>query len=255
MKKTIALLLTFAVFFSFAACRKDNASTPATTTASTATEKVYAATTNCLVTDEATAAQSVSAKEKTTLFSKVITTVTTTLKLTATTAKSTTNAPVTTVRKTTTVTTTAEEKNICTISINCTQIINNKNKLKAEKAAFVPDNGEILKAVTVEFNEGETAFDILKRVCSEYTCNDNCRYCQDTGIQLEYEFTLGYNNYYIEGIHQIYEKDCGSKSGWMYEVNGTFPNYGCSSYTVENGDIIEFVYTLNLGEDIGTPTN
>ncbi len=139
----------------------------------------------------------------------------------------------------------------CTISISCAEILNNKDKLKEGKESFVPYDGVLLKAVTVEFQNGETAFDILKRACQNNVCADNCQYCQSGGIQLEYEFTPGFDNYYVEGIHQIYEKDCGAKSGWMYKVNGVFPSYGCSDYTVKNGDRIEFVYTCDLGGDIG----
>ena len=60
-----------------------------------------------------------------------------------------------------------------------------------------------------------------------------------------------YGSYYIEGINQLYEFDCGQNSGWMYCVNGWFPNYGCSSYTVEDGDVIEWRYTCDLGSDVG----
>ncbi len=37
----------------------------------------------------------------------------------------------------------------------------------------------------------------------------------------------------------------------MYSVNGIFPSVGCSSYELETGDNIEFIYTCNFGEDIG----
>lgn len=147
--------------------------------------------------------------------------------------------------------TTTAAKKYCTISINCAKLMENEDKLKSGKKSFVPSNGEILKTVTVEFEDGETAFDVLCRVCQTHSCADNCQYCRSSGIQLEYEYTPGFNNYYIEGIHQIYEKDCGSKSGWMYRINGIFPNYGCSEYTLEDGDKIEFIYTCDLGEDIG----
>lgn len=147
--------------------------------------------------------------------------------------------------------TTAPKKNVCTISINCAEILKNENKLKSSKKAFVPSDGVILKTVTVEFEEGDTVFDILCRVCKSQTCYDDCRYCKADGIQLEYEYTPGYENYYVEGIHQIYEKDCGSKSGWMYKVNGVFPNYGCSEYALKDSDKIEFIYTCELGKDIG----
>ena len=146
---------------------------------------------------------------------------------------------------------TEPQKLRCTISIDCSTILNNKDNLKNGKDLFVPADGKILKTVTVEFEQGETVFDILKRVCANNHCSGNCQYCQSSGIQLEYSYSGSYGNYYIEGIHQIYEKDCGSKSGWMFKVNGVFPNVGCSSYTVKNGDKIEWLYTCDLGEDIG----
>ena len=37
----------------------------------------------------------------------------------------------------------------------------------------------------------------------------------------------------------------------MYKVNGWFPNYGCSSYYLKDGDVIEWVYTCDLGKDVG----
>ena len=39
--------------------------------------------------------------------------------------------------------------------------------------------------------------------------------------------------------------------GWMYKVNGWFPNYGCSRYQLKEGDTIEWVYTCDLGVDVG----
>ena len=41
------------------------------------------------------------------------------------------------------------------------------------------------------------------------------------------------------------------KSGWMYSVNGVFPNYGASSYNLRMETRIEWVYTCNLGDDVG----
>ena len=61
-----------------------------------------------------------------------------------------------------------------------------------------------------------------------------------------------YDSYYIEGINNLYEFDCGSESGWMYKVNGWFPNYGCSAYPLKDGDVIVWCYTCNgLGADVG----
>lgn len=128
----------------------------------------------------------------------------------------------------------------CTISIRCETILDNMENLTSGKEKYVPSNGVILSPSTVEFKDGETVFDVLKRVCSA------------AGIQLEYSWTPMYDSYYIEGINQLYEFDCGNESGWMYKVNGWFPNYGCSSYNLKNGDNIVWVYTCNgLGADVG----
>ena len=61
-----------------------------------------------------------------------------------------------------------------------------------------------------------------------------------------------YDSYYIEGINHLYEFDCGEQSGWMYKVNEWFPNYGCSSYELSDGDVIVWCYTCKgLGTDVG----
>lgn len=128
----------------------------------------------------------------------------------------------------------------CTITIQCDTILENMNQLKPEKTGYVPSDGVILTTSKVEFTEGETVFDVLKRAC------------QRTDIPLEYSFTPLYNSYYIEGINHLYEFDCGDESGWMYKVNGWFPNYGCSSYELCDGDNIVWCYTCNgLGNDVG----
>lgn len=127
----------------------------------------------------------------------------------------------------------------CTFSISCATVLDNMDNLDNSKKEIIPNDGWILKPVKVTFNEGESVFDVLKQVC------------KDNEIQLEFSFTPIYNSSYIEGINNLYEFDCGSLSGWMYKVNDWFPNYGCSRYEVKNGDVIEWHYTCNLGEDIG----
>ncbi len=130
--------------------------------------------------------------------------------------------------------------NSCTIEIRCDTILDNMGNLKSGKEGYVPSSGKILSKTKVSFSDGETVYDVLKRVCGS------------AGIQLEYSWTPLYNSYYIEGINHLYEFDCGSESGWMYKVNGWFPNYGCSSYYLEDGDSIVWCYTCNgLGADVG----
>ena len=118
--------------------------------------------------------------------------------------------------------------------------MDNIDSLKKGKSKYVPKNGVLMKSSSYTFEEGETAFDVLNRAC------------KDQGIALEYSYVPVYGSYYIEGIGNLYEFDCGDESGWMYKVNGWFPNYGASQYQLCDGDSIVFCYTCNgLGEDVG----
>lgn len=127
----------------------------------------------------------------------------------------------------------------CTLSISCATILDNMDLCNKEKRELVPEDGWILKPMTVTFYEGESVFNILQRTCKQQK------------IHMEFENTPIYNSAYIEGINNLYEFDVGNTSGWMYKVNGWFPNYGCSRYQLQNGDVIEWVYTCDLGDDVG----
>ena len=127
----------------------------------------------------------------------------------------------------------------CTVSISCAAILENFDRLNAEKADLIPADGVLLAPTAVEFTEGESVFDVLKRVCRE------------NKIHMEFSETPVYQSAYIEGIGNLYEFDCGEGSGWMYRVNGEFPNYGCSRYTLADSDTVEWVYTCDFGADVG----
>lgn len=127
----------------------------------------------------------------------------------------------------------------CTFSIECSTILSNMESLNPDKVELVPPDGVILPPTVVTFHEGESVFDVLQRVC------------RDNGIHMESSWTPIYNSAYIEGIHNLYEFDCGDLSGWMYCVNDWYPNYGCSRYQLESGDIVQWRYTCDLGNDVG----
>lgn len=126
----------------------------------------------------------------------------------------------------------------CGITIDCSTILDNMDKLDKNKVSLVPADGIIYSSSKVGFNDKESVFEILKRVCRE------------NGIALEASYTPAFGSSYIEGINNIYEFDCGSASGWLYMVNGNSPGAGCSSYIPNDGDRIEFIYTCTLGEDV-----
>ena len=129
------------------------------------------------------------------------------------------------------------------ISIRCHTILDNYGDLDPvlQSDEFVPPDGVILPETEYVLREGDSVFDILDRAV---------RYNR---IQMEYQGAdqNSFGSVYIQGIHYLYEFSCGPLSGWMYMVNGEFPNYGCSKYELEDGDVIEWVYTCNLGKDVG----
>ncbi len=97
---------------------------------------------------------------------------------------------------------------------------------------YVPKNGIILDTTEFEITEGETVYNILTQAAKQF------------GIQLQA------NGDYIAGIAYLYEFDYGDLSGWIYHVNGESPFVMCSDYKLHDGDVIEWLYTLELGNDL-----
>lgn len=133
----------------------------------------------------------------------------------------------------------SSKQQTCTLYVECSTILNNMSDLTEGKEDWVPADGVIYGPKTVTFSEGESVYDILQREM------------QNHRIHMESQFTAMYNSAYVQGINNLYEKDCGQWSGWMYCVNGWYPNYGCSRYQVQAGDVIEWHYTCDLGRDLG----
>lgn len=127
-----------------------------------------------------------------------------------------------------------EPEKVTTVSltVDCTDVLNNMDVLKEEKQAIIPQNGIIFADSKVEITEGESVFDVLKRTLLS------------KGVHLEFNLTPVYNSAYIEGIGNLYEFDCGERSGWKYSVNGKYSPVGCSDYKVKPGDKIIFIYKI-----------
>jgi len=130
------------------------------------------------------------------------------------------------------------EQYTCKLSVECKTILDNMENFDEDKKEVLPIDGVIYEIQEVSYFEGESVFDVLKREMIE------------NNIHLEFSITPVYNSMYIEGINNIYEFDCGELSGWMYKVNGESPNISCSEYELNQDDVIEFIYTCDLGKDI-----
>ncbi|MBB4823244.1 hypothetical protein HNO89_000462 [Sporosarcina luteola] len=97
--------------------------------------------------------------------------------------------------------------------------------------------GDIISPTRVSLQDGETAYTVLRRIASEQ------------GISLE---SIGDGpTLYVQSIDGLGEFDGGPQSGWMYSVNGVFPQYSAGLYTLQDGDNLRWQYTKNLGVDLG----
>ena len=130
-----------------------------------------------------------------------------------------------------------------TISIRCDTVLSNLDDLDPalNQGDYIPSDGVILPPTEYVLRPGDTVFDILDRAV---------RYNK---IQMEYQGSdeNSYGSVYIRGINYLYEFSCGPLSGWMYRVDGEYPNFGCSKYELKDGQNIEWIYTCDLGEDVG----
>lgn len=128
-----------------------------------------------------------------------------------------------------------------TLEIRCDTLSQNMDRLENPAIKdYISEDGTILAKTTYKGTTDNTVFDALNTLC------------RNNDIQLEFSYTPLYASYYIEGINYLYEFDAGPQSGWMYKVNEWFPNYGCSSYYLHDGDTIVWCYTCEgLGTDVG----
>ena len=109
--------------------------------------------------------------------------------------------------------------------------------IKDEDKDYIPKDGIILDHTPIVIEDGSTAFDQLVSAVKEYS------------IQMENEGSS--RQAYISGINYIYEFDFGDLSGWMFSVNGEFANVGCGEFKLHEGDEVQWLYTTNLGKDLG----
>ncbi len=102
----------------------------------------------------------------------------------------------------------------------------------------ISSNEVPLPPTEMEITDGETVLEALIRIT------------QQKKIQMDYRGGRG-GSAYVEGIANVYEFDRGQGSGWMYRVNGIFPDRGAGVVPLYAGDRVEWLYTTDLGKDLG----
>jgi len=135
--------------------------------------------------------------------------------------------------------TVTEEYFYVTLAVRVDSILYNMHLLHRDKHELVPANGVIFPATLVKVYDGESVFDVLQREMRQ------------NGVHMSSRWTPMFNSAYVEAINNLFEFDVGPLSGWMYRVNGWFPNFGASRYILSPGDVVEWLYTVDLGRDLG----
>lgn len=107
-------------------------------------------------------------------------------------------------------------------------------------------------SVRVEGYKGQIVYDRAVRVKKGQNAIDVTTAALDAqNIVYDYQKSTDY----MKSIAGQGEKDLGVGSGWMYSVNGTFPDVYGSDVTVQPGDVIEWHYinSFNVIEDLSSP--
>ena len=124
-------------------------------------------------------------------------------------------------------------KPVCHFTIECRRILDRPDLWRDGLEEIIPEDGVFFSG-KIAYVEGQTVYEALEEICRKQ------------GILLDSRYTPIYETYYVSGIGNLYEFDCGSESGWKYSVNGVLPGVGSSRYTIHAGDEIVFFYDISI---------
>lgn len=102
-----------------------------------------------------------------------------------------------------------------------------------------PDGDRILMPTTVAISSDAT---VLSASIESFEQN-----------QIPYQTGSSGTDKYITSINGIDQQSAGPLSGWLYKVNDIFIDAGPSTYSLNSGDRVTWIFTKDLGKDVGAP--
>ena len=125
-----------------------------------------------------------------------------------------------------------------TLSVECHNALKNIDRIDEEinPRSVIPDDGVVIAPVEVVVSADGTAFEALINAA------------RSERVQVDYNGSV--YGAYVNGIGYIYEMGFGDMSGWIYCVNGDVPDKSAGTYVLSDGDVVEFIYTCDMGRDI-----
>ena len=110
----------------------------------------------------------------------------------------------------------------CTVTVSAAPI--QPQDISASISVVNPYGGYYKMLTSYTVDEGTNAFELLEM----------------TGLTIESDDHAEYGTY-VESINGVGEFDFGSMSGWMYKVNGVFPQMSAANCVLADGDLVEWV--------------
>ena len=130
-----------------------------------------------------------------------------------------------------------------TVLAECSAALDNMGSIdeRVNTAAVIPADGVVLAYCEVPLPEGATAFDALALAARQQK------------VRVDGSGTV--YGVYVSAIGHIAEFGFGDMSGWLYSVNGEYPEASCGEYRLHDGDAVEFHYTCGYGAGMEVPND
>lgn len=125
---------------------------------------------------------------------------------------------------------------VCYVTIDCHNALSAAS-LSPDKKELQPEDGIILNKAAVPVTEGMTAMDAFEKACKD--------------AKLQFEYGTFSSMKYVDGVNNLYSKDCGDLSGWFFFYNGESPSVGMENLKVEKDAQILIIYSCDMGADAG----
>lgn len=124
-----------------------------------------------------------------------------------------------------------------TFSADCSAALDRLSEINesVNPLFVIPEDGVVISKRELGLPDGATAFDALTAAARQE--------------QTRVDYNGSSYGVYVSGIAYIREFGFGEMSGWMFRVNGEYPEMSCGAYTLSDGDTVEFVYTCDIGRD------
>ena len=108
--------------------------------------------------------------------------------------------------------------------------------------------GVIIGATEVPFQTGDSIADVTVRLFEAMGLDYDCTGTAEEGFYLSSINDFELNDVYYPTFGEF---DAGNMSGWCVRLNNWHINQGTSDFEVEDEDVVRWLYTCEMGADIG----